>query len=172
MSELQTLAEMTMLDASKCVFTPTEGGYLSLKYEDKEYERVKICRALPYKAPDEYICIIDKDGSEIGILRDIKHLSEANEANIRAELTKLYYCPSITKILSVKDRMGYQYYEVITNAGKREFALRDASRNIRYVNPEKRGAVQIRDIDGNRYLIDDFDSFDIQSRKKIEAFLV
>ena len=138
MSELQTLAEMTMLDASKCVFTPTEGGYLSLKYEDKEYE----------------------------------HLSEANEANIRAELTKLYYCPSITKILSVKDRMGYQYYEVITNAGKREFALRDASRNIRYVNPEKRGAVQIRDIDGNRYLIDDFDSFDIQSRKKIEAFLV
>ena len=77
MSELQTLAEMTMLDASKCVFTPTEGGYLSLKYEDKEYERVKICRALPYKAPDEYICIIDKDGSEIGILRDIKLLSEA-----------------------------------------------------------------------------------------------
>ena len=57
-------------------------------------------------------------------------------------------------------------------AGKREFALRDASRNIRYVNPDKTGAVQIRDIDGNRYIIDDFDGFDNQSRKKIEAFLV
>ena len=62
--------------------------------------------------------------------------------------------------MTVKDRMGYQYFEVQTNAGKREFALRDASRNIRYINPEKRGAVQIRDIDGNRYLIDDFDDFD------------
>ncbi len=172
MSELQTLAEMTMLDAAKCVFTPTAGGYISLKYDEKEYERVKISRALPYKAPDEYICILDKDGNEIGILRDIKHLSETNEANVRAELTRLYYCPSITKILSVKDRMGYQYFEVITNAGKREFALRDASRNIRYVNPDKTGAVQIRDIDGNRYIIDDFDGFDNQSRKKIEAFLV
>ena len=172
MSELQTLAEMTMLDASKCIFKPTEGGYLSLKYEETEYDRVKISRALPYKAPDEYICIIDKDGKEIGILRDIKQLNEENEANVRAELTKLYYCPSITKIMSVKDRMGYQYFEVQTNAGKREFALRDASRNIRYINPERRGAVQIRDIDGNRYLIDNFDDFDPQSRKKIEAFLV
>jgi len=172
MSELQNLAEMNMLDASKCSFTPTDGGYISLTYEDKTYERIKICRALPYKAPDEYICIIDKDGKEVGILRDIKQLSKKDEENVRIELTKIYYCPSITKIISVKDRMGYQYYEVLTNAGKREFALRDASRNIRYVNPEKRGAVQIRDIDGNRYIIDDFDRFDAQSRKKIEAFLV
>ena len=172
MSELQTLAEMTMLDANKCIFSPTEGGYISLKYEDKTYDRVKISRALPYKAPDEYICVIDKDGNEIGILKDIKDLSKENEENVRVELTKIYYCPSITKILSVKDRMGYQYFEVITNAGKREFALRDASRNIRYTNPDKRGAVQIRDIDGNRYLIDCFEEFDLQSRKKIEAFLV
>ena len=172
MSELQTLAEMTMLDASKCVFTPTEGGYLSLKYEDKEYERVKICRALPYKAPDEYICLLTRDDKEIGILRRLNQLSEENQKHVLNELSKMYYCPTVTKIISVKDRMGYQYYEVITNAGKREFALRDASRNIRYVSPEKRGAVQIRDIDGNRYLIEDFDTFDSQSRKKIEAFLV
>ena len=172
MSELQNLAEMNMLDASKCEFNPTDGGYISLKYEDKTYERIKICRALPYKAPDEYICITDRDGNEVGILRDLKLLSEENQAHVKAELTKIYYCPSITKIMTVKDRMGYQYFEVQTNAGKREFALRDASRNIRYVNPEKRGAVQIRDIDGNRYLIDDFDEFDTQSRKKIEAFLV
>ncbi|MBQ2882025.1 MAG: DUF1854 domain-containing protein [Clostridia bacterium] len=172
MSELQNLAEMNMLDASKCEFDPTDGGYISLKYEDKTYERIKICRALPYKAPDEYICITDRDGNEIGILRDLKLLSEENQAHVKAELTKIYYCPSFTKIMTVKDRMGYQYFEVQTNAGKREFALRDASRNIRYVNPEKRGAVQIRDIDGNRYLIDDFDEFDTQSRKKIEAFLV
>ncbi|MBQ7014935.1 MAG: DUF1854 domain-containing protein [Clostridia bacterium] len=172
MSELQNLAEMNMLDASKCAFTPTEGGYISLKYEDKTFDRIKLCRALPYKTPDEYICIIDRDGKEVGILRDIKHLSKADEENVRVELTKIYYCPSITKIMSVKDRMGYQYFEVQTNGGKREFALRDASRNIRYVTSEKRGAIEIRDIDGNRYLIEDFDKIDVQSRKKIEAFLV
>ena len=79
MSELQTLAEMTMLDPNKCIFSPTDGGYISLKYEDKTYDRVKISRALPYKAPDEYICIIDKDGNEIGILKDIKDLSKEKD---------------------------------------------------------------------------------------------
>lgn len=172
MSKIQALAEINILEAEHCTFTPTEGGYISLKYKDNTYDRVKICRALPYKAPDEYICIIDRNGHEIGILRNIKDLSKENEQNVRSELAKIYYCPTVTKIVSVKDRMGYQYFEVLTNAGKREFALRDASRNIRYISSEKKGAVQIRDIDGNRYIIENFENFDKQSRKKIEAYLI
>ena len=68
--------------------------------------------------------------------------------------------------------MGYMYFEVETTAGKREFAVRDASRNIKFIDPDTRTAVQIRDVDGNRYIIDDFMKLDASSSKKIEAFLI
>lgn len=172
MSELQTLAGLNIIKPADCVFSRAAGGYVSLKYGEKDYERVKLCRAVPYRHPDEYVCVIDKDGNEIGILKNIRELSKENLDIVTEELQRLYYCPEISKILSVKDRMGYMYFEVTTSAGKREFALRDASRNIKYVNPDKKGAVQILDVDGNRYIINDFDAIDAASRKKIEAFLV
>ena len=161
-----------MLDPKQITFTPENGGYLSLKIGDSEYKKVKLNRALPYRMPDEYICVTDKDNKEIGIIRDIKDFSQEQQMLIRAELARLYYSPSIERIVSVKDRMGYMYFEVITNAGKREFAVRDASRNVKFIDPDRKTAVQIRDVDGNRYIIDDFMQLDASSSKKIEAFLI
>jgi hypothetical protein len=161
-----------MIDSKNAVFTKVTGGYLNFTYNGTEYKKVKLSRALPYRAPDKYICITDKDGKEIGIIKDIHDFDKEQIELINSELSRLYYSPVITRIVSAKDRMGYLYFDVLTTAGKREFALRDASRNIKYVDPEDKTAVQILDVDGNRYLIEDFNKLDQSSCKKIEAFLV
>lgn len=166
------LAGLVMLDVSEAVFAPEKGGYLSLTYKGTEYKKIKLNRALPYRSPNEYICVSDKEDKEIGIIRNLDDFSEEQKKIIMDELDKLYYSPTVTRIVSAKDRMGYMYFEVETTAGKREFAVRDASRNIKFIDPDTRTAVQIRDVDGNRYIIDDFMKLDASSSKKIEAFLI
>ena len=171
-TDLQILSNINIIDPAKAVFTKVTGGYLTFNYNEVEYKKVKLSRALPYKAPDKYICITDKEGKEIGIIKNITDFDNEQIELINSELGRLYYSPIISRIVSAKDRMGYMYFDVLTNAGKREFALRDASRNIKYVDPEEKTAVQILDVDGNRYLIENFNLLDQASCKKIEAFLV
>ncbi|MDF2685888.1 MAG: hypothetical protein K0S55_1069 [Clostridia bacterium] len=171
-TDLQILSNINMIDPKLAAFTKVTGGYLTFNYNNIEYKKVKLSRALPYKAPDNYICITDKDGKEIGIIKNIVDFDKEQVELINNELGRLYYSPVITRIVSAKDKMGYLFFDVMTTAGKREFALRDASRNIKYVDPENKTAVQILDVDGNRYLIENFDKLDQASCKKIEAFLV
>ncbi|MBE6895813.1 MAG: DUF1854 domain-containing protein [Ruminococcaceae bacterium] len=166
------LAEIVIIDPSSAVFAPEKGGYISLSYKGTEYKKVKLNRALPYRCPNEYICVSDKDGKEIGIIKTIDDFSDEQKAVIEGELDKLYYSPAITRIISAKDRMGYMYFEVETTVGKRDFAVRDASRNIKFIDPDRKASVQIRDVDGNRYIVEDFMALDSSSAKKIEPFLV
>ena len=171
-NKITELADLVMIDTSAAVFAPEKGGYISLTYKGTEYKKIKLNRALPYRSPNEYICVSDKDGKEIGIIKTIDDLSDEQKTVVLGELDKLYYSPSVTRILSAKDRMGYMYFEVETTAGKRDFAVRDASRNIKFIDPDRKTSVQIRDVDGNRYIIDDFMKLDAASAKKIEAFLI
>ena len=171
-NKIVELAGIEMINVKEAKFAPEKGGYLSLTYKGEEYGKVKLNRALPYRSPNEYICVSDKEGKEIGIIRDIAELSEEQRKTVCDELDKLYYSPTVTRILSAKDRMGFMYFEVETVAGKREFAVRDASRNIKFIDPDSKTSVQIRDVDGNRYIIDDFMKLDSASAKKIEAFLI
>ncbi len=171
-NNITQFADLTMLDPASAVFSPEQGGYISLNYNGTEYKKVKLNRALPYRSPNEYICVSDKDGKEIGIIKDLRQLSDEQRTIVDQELNKLYYSPAITRILSAKDSMGYMYFEVETNVGKRDFAVRDASKNIKFIDPMLRNAVQINDVDGNRYLIEDYAKLDSSSSKKIEAFLL
>jgi len=172
-SDLQILANIVILKPETAVFAkPEENGYLSLKFNDIEYTKIKLSRALPYKNPEMYICCFDKDGKEIGIIKNLADYGEEQQILIKSELSRLYYSPVILKITSAKEKMGYMYFEVQTTAGKRDFALKDASRNIKFIDPEIKRAVQILDVDGNRYLIEDFSKLDSSSAKKIEAYLV
>lgn len=168
-----SLGGLTMIDVSKASFSEENGGYISFTYDGTEYKKVKLKRALPYKMPEEYISVSDKDGKEIGIIRSLSDFDEKQQQIVKNELQKLYYSPVVTKIISANDRMGYMYFNVITKVGKREFAVRDASKNISYINSDSaHPSVQIRDVDGNRYIIEDYSTFDPASAKKIDAFLM
>ena len=167
-----SLAQLNILDPKTTVFSPSDGGYLNMTADGTEYKKIKLSRALPHKRPNEYISVIDRDKGELGIILNIEDFSEEQRALINGELAKLYYSPRIVRIISKKDKMGFVYMEVETTSGLKEFALRDPARNIRYMDPSSGKAVQITDVDGNRYLIEDFAALDAKSAKKIEAYLV
>jgi hypothetical protein len=166
--EVTELMDINILNTDSVEFYLTVNNFVGLKYKDKDYKRVILSRILPLNDPDEYISIIDTENAEIGIIRSISELREEQAKIIRDELSKRYYCPSVLRISSVKEKMGYVYFDVEIKGRSKNFAVKDVSRNIRQLDDKR---IMIFDIDGNRYIIEDINQLDAKSARRIEPYL-
>jgi len=161
-------ADIGLLDAAACSFYLNPNGFIALKLGEKDYKRVKLARSLPYTEPYGYICVFDADDNEIGIIKDAEELREDSRELVKASLESRYYCPEVTQIASIKEKMGYFYFDVSIGEHKKVFAVKDISRNIKQLDENR---IIIFDVDGNRYYISDIWSIDKSSRRKIEPYL-
>ncbi len=151
----------------KCIFSLNPNGFLAAEIDGKEYKRVILTRSLPLTLPDEYICISDIEKNELGIIEKIADFSQEQQKLINSELSQRYYCPVIGKIESIKEKMGHFYFDVIIGGTKKSFAVKDITKSIR----QHGDAIDVTDIDGNRYRITDFESIEAKSRRKLEPYL-
>ena len=108
------------------------------------------------------------EGKELGILRDLAELAPEQQKLAREELEARYFCPAVTAIRSIKEKMGYFYFDVSFGTVQKVFAVKDISRSIKQLDDK---AVAITDVDGSRYLIEDVWAIDGKSRRKIEPYL-
>ena len=136
--------------------------------ETKEYTRIFLHRAFPYDFPWSYISILDNDSKEIGIIRDLTDLPEETAELVKYEINRKYFAPKVTKISAIKERYGFSYWKVTTDAGEMEFTLQDTYRSLLKVSSTR---MFIIDIDSNRYEIPDIEQLDRKSFKKIELYL-
>ena len=102
------------------------------------------------------------------MIRSLDEFSGEAKEIILAELERKYLCPTITRINSLKEKLGYSYWKVETDRGDCEFSMRDTYRNIARVGG---GRLVITDVDGNRYHIEDVAKLDRKSYKRIELYL-
>lgn len=151
----------------KCVFSLNPNGFLAAEIDGKVYKRVILTRSLPLSLPDEYICISDIEKNEVGIIKKIADFSKEQQELINSELSQRYYCPIINKIESIKEKMGHFYFDVLIGDTKKSFAVKDITKSIR----QHGDAIDVTDIDGNRYRITDFESIEAKSRRKLEPYL-
>ncbi len=179
------LAEVIYLTDENARFYKTENGFpameavLPKRGDDllteqdntpvkQDFGRVYFHRCFPFETPDEYISVLDKDGREYAMIRNLCDLDESAQAIIRGELDRKYLCPVIEKICSLKEKLGYSFWTVITDRGEMKFSMHDTYRNIARVG---NGMLIINDVDGNRYRINDVAKLDRKSFKKIELYL-
>lgn len=155
------------LKPNECDFYAYNGCFLGIRLDGKEYRRVILTRALPLNAPDDYICITDVDRNELGIIEHISDFPEDQQTLIRRELSQRYFCPDITAITAIKEKMGHFYFDVKVGDYPMSFTIRDLSKNIRCTE----GQVILTDVDGNRFLISDIGRIDKKSRRKLEPYL-
>jgi hypothetical protein len=102
------------------------------------------------------------------MILNLAEMPEEAQEIIRAELDRKYLCPTVTRIKSLKEKLGYSFWEVETDKGDMNFSMHDTYRNIARVGD---GMLIISDVDGNRYRIDDVAALDRKSFKKIELYL-
>jgi hypothetical protein len=130
--------------------------------------RVKLSRSYPFSKPTEYICISDLEDKEIGILRDITELDNASLELAKEELETRYFCPTITEIKSIKEKMGHFYFETKIGVKDKNFTVKNITRNVRFAGED---TLLIFDMDGNRYIMPEFSKTDAKSQRLLEPYL-
>lgn len=159
---------ITFLEPDKCKFSFNQNGFLVLCVDGENKGRVKLIRSYPYSLTDEYICVHDIEDNEIGIIRDLKELDKASLDCANKELQNRYYCPTVTSVKSIKERMGHFYFDVVIDGKDKSFTVRDLTRNLRSANES---TLLIFDVDGNRYIIPDQEKIEQKSRRLLEPYL-
>ena len=152
--ESEEVLHMRFLTSENAVFTRTEGGFLALKTEDKEYDRVGVYLTFPLTNPEEFISIreTDEKAKEIGVIRNLKDMKKEEQEMICEQVRLRYFMPVIRKVMDVKDEYGYAYWHVLTDFGVCRFTTH-------------MGGDAVINIGGARYQITDME------RKKLDLFI-
>ena len=159
---------ITFLEPDKCRFSFNQNGFLLLSVDGENKGRVKLIRSYPYSLTDEYICVHDIEDNEIGIIRDLKELDKESLDSANKELHNRYYCPTVTAVKSIKERMGHFYFDVVIDGKSKSFTVRDLTRNLRF---SSENTLLIFDVDGNRYIIPEYEKIEQKSRRLLEPYL-
>jgi len=162
----QPRLEVQFLDPVTIRFERMAYGGLRVILPDGEmHEHVRIYRVYPLSMPDEYIAVRIGDSEleqrEIGMVRRLKDLRPEDRRLIAEELEKRYFIHTVERIVSIREDMGYFYWEIETDKGRQEFPVPISPRYI--PNVGARGRLVI-DIDGNRYDIPDLEALDASSQ--------
>lgn len=160
--------KIEFLKPENCVFSFNENGFLIMTLGGELKGRVKLIRTYPYSLTDEYICVHDLDDNEIGIIRDLKELDKNSKESAEKELQNRYYCPTVTAVKSVKERMGHFYFQTVVDGKEKNFTVRDITRNMRFASDD---TLLIFDMDGNRYIIPEFEKIESKSKRLLEPYL-
>ena len=150
-----------------CSFFENGEYFLGMKLNGTEHKRVILTRAMPLNQPDKYICITDVEHNELGVIESIADFPEEQQKLINRELSQRYFCPCVTEITAIKEKMGHFYFDVMIGDFKRSFTIKDLSKNIRCSG----SSVTLTDVDGNRFVIGDVNKINRKSRRKLEPYL-
>jgi hypothetical protein len=167
MNETKKLS-IEFLDVSTCTFAFNENNFLIMSQNGESNGRVKLIRAYPFSLTEEYICVHDLEDNEIGIIKTLSELDDASKQACIKELDSRYYCPTVTTVKSIKERMGHFYFETIIDGKEKKFTVRDITRNLRYASEN---TLLIFDMDGNRYIIPEFEKIEEKSKRLLEPYL-
>tara|TARA_Y100001934_G_scaffold267423_1_gene348110 strand:- start:521 stop:1036 length:516 start_codon:yes stop_codon:yes gene_type:complete len=142
-----------LLDPSAIRCTRSPRGNLILHIGRREYIDLNIRRAFPLEDKNRYIGFFLQDGTELGLLDDPEQLEETSRDTLLQELDKIYFRPHITAFNSLDEEFGVLRGHIETTSGPRPLEIRGYRKNVRMLSNNR---AIIEDVDGNRYLIDDW----------------
>jgi hypothetical protein len=123
---------------------------------------------LPVTNKYGYISIVDDDGNEKCIIRNIWEIPGASAKYLERALERHYLIPKITEIKSVRAKFGLVQWEVITDRGSYSFEIQNRYHDIKLM-PD--GRVLVRDSNDNRYEILDIEKLPRKSQRLLAADL-
>ena len=171
-SDLSQAVDIGWLDLKSTEFYEGNGGFTGMRYKGQDHKRIQLRRAMPDRYPSEFISIADHENKEIGMIRALTDLSDAQLRIVSDELDRRYYCPEILEVKSVRDKLGYVYMEMeVIAAGEkheRSAAVNDVNKNIRMIGANR---LIVFDVDGNRYIINALDKLDRKSLRRLEPYM-
>jgi hypothetical protein len=170
--------EVVYLEPSAVCFERI-GDTLSMTLKDEtapdvltRYPRVALRACFPVSDDTEFLSVrdaTDENIPELGIIEDWSQLSPESRDAVAAELGLHYFVPEIQQAFDIKEELGFLYWTVQTNKGRKEFVMRNSV--IHYAREVAPGHWLLIDVNEARYEILDVAALDGHSQKLIQQFL-
>jgi hypothetical protein len=157
------------LDPHKIRLSRSRRGWPVLEVEDDRcYLDVRVVRSFPLSDPDHYYGLLNAKDKVIGVIPDPSGLDPESREIAEWELTRRYFTPIITRFVRMKEEHGVVYGDVETNLGPRQFVVKGIRDSILDLGEER---VLINDVEGNRFMVENWRGLDNRSRRLIERVL-
>jgi len=158
-----------LLDPRALIIRADRHGGVKVRLADgTTLHQARLVEAFPVMRRRRFIVLYDRDGREIGLLRDLKELDAESAEAVRNALDRSYFLSRIKSIERIEDRYGVLTWHVTTNRGPRTFELRSRSESVWWLGASH---ILIKDNDGNRYEIRDLNKLDPRSRLLAELHI-
>ena len=126
-------------------------------YDGKRIENLEPRRLFPVSGMTRYITLLDEDGKEQAIIRNIDTLMPESKKVIEACLREYYLIPKIKRLIDSTEKYGILKWTVETDRGMCSFEIRNRHSDIKMLYD---GRVLVRDSNDNRYEIPDYRTLD------------
>lgn len=137
-------------------------------FDGRKFENLEPRRLFPRSGLEKYITLLNEEGIELAIIRDLNTLSPDERAIIEGCLEEYYLIPRVTQITNVREKFGVITLTTETDRGPAVIEIRNILHGLRMIHGNR---VLIRDGNDNRYEIPDLTQLDKRSRQFIECFL-
>jgi len=150
------------IDADMARFTKAGANLVDVEFRDgRRMEKLEPRRLFPVSGLTKYITLLDSEGNEKEIIRDLNSLMQDSKEVICDCLNEYYMIPKITRMIDRTDNYGILRWTVETDRGVKAFVIRNRYSDIKSLFD---GRILIRDSDDNRYEIPDVSKMDKKSR--------
>ncbi len=133
-------------------------------YTGEKFTELELHRMFPITGLDKYISLLDSNGNEVAVIRNINDLMPESKAVVEKCLTEYYMMPRITRFIRMSEKFKIWMWTAETDKGICTFEIRN---HLTAIKPLYDGRVLIKDANDNRYEIPDVSKLDKKSIKMI-----
>lgn len=149
------------VDGDQARFTKKDMCSVDMElYDGRKFEDLEPRRLFPVSGLTRYITLLDADGKERAIIRNLDTLLPESKKVIEECLREYYMIPKIKRLIDSAEKYGILKWTVETDRGMRSFEIRNRHSDIKMLYD---GRVLVRDSNDNRYGITDYRTLDKQS---------
>ena len=124
-------------------------------YSGQKLEKLEPRRLFPVSGLTKYITLLDENGKEQAIIRNVDALMPDSKNVIKECLQEYYLVPKILKLIDINEKLGMLKWTVETDRGTHTFEIRNRHSDIKMLYD---GRVLVKDSNDNRYEITDYKS--------------
>ena len=154
------------IDSNEARITENDGILVDVEFfgSGEKLTGLEPRRLFPVSGLDKYITLLNSEGTEQAIVRDISRLMPESRAVLEQSLQEYYMIPRILRFIKMSENFKIWMWTVETDRGEYTFEIRDHNNTIKQLFD---GRVLIKDASDNRYEIPNIDALDSRSRKMI-----
>ncbi len=133
-------------------------------YTGEKFTELELHRMFPITGLTKYIALLDKEGNEIAVIRNIDDLMPESKKVVENCLREYYMIPRITRFIKMSEKFKIWMWTAETDKGICTFEIRN---HITAIKPLYDGRVLIKDANDNRYEIPNVNDLDKKSLSMI-----